>query len=58
MKRFAAVLAVLSLAGCYNPRYPSEGPGTDRPEMAPVSSPATGGTVNDSSGQPVQSRKR
>jgi len=58
MNKLSVLLVTLALAGCYNPRYPSEGPGTDKPEMAPVGSPATGGTVNDSTGNPVQSRTR
>ena len=32
MKRLAVLFAVLTLAGCYNPKYPSETPGTDRIE--------------------------
>ena len=32
MKRLAVLFAALSLAGCYNPKYPSETPGTDRTE--------------------------
>jgi hypothetical protein len=41
-----ATAAALSLAACYNPRYPSEAPGHDREAPAPVTS---------SSGAPVLS---
>jgi hypothetical protein len=41
-----ATAAALSLAACYNPRYPSEAPGHDRVDPAPVTS---------SSGTPVLS---
>jgi hypothetical protein len=57
MRKLSVLLVTLALAGCYNPRYPDEGPGTDKPEMAPVQS-GTGGTVNSSDGSAVQSRKR
>ena len=33
-----ATAAALALAACYNPRYPSEAPGHDRVEPAPVTS--------------------
>ena len=32
MKTLAPLLAVLLLGGCYNPKYPSETPGTERIE--------------------------
>jgi hypothetical protein len=32
MKTLAPLLATLVLAGCYNPKYPSETPGTERTE--------------------------
>jgi|SRR4051812_34682833 hypothetical protein len=35
---FASLAAALLVAGCYNPRYPGDAPGTDRPVQAPVTS--------------------
>ena len=32
MKKLAVLFAALTLAGCYNPQYPSETPGTERIE--------------------------
>ena len=58
MKTLPLLLLTLALAGCYNPRYPDEGPGHDRPDQANVGSSATGAPVTDSSGKPVQSRSR
>jgi hypothetical protein len=60
MVRFAlAIAAALSLAACYTPRYPSEAPGHDRPDQAPVSQSApavtTAPVVTSSSGAPVTS---
>jgi hypothetical protein len=45
-KVLAAFLVLASLAGCYNPRYPSESPGTERTEHQTVTSsgPVAGGT--------------
>ena len=38
MKTLAPLLAVLALlGGCYNPRYPSETPGTERAQTPPQS---------------------
>jgi hypothetical protein len=56
VKYLLPLSCALLLAGCYNPRYPSEGPGTDRPDQAAVGS-STGAPVTDSSGQPVQSSR-
>ena len=42
-----SILALAVLAGCYNPRYPSDSPGSERREQAPVRS--------GSSGEPVMS---
>ena len=41
-----SALAFVSLTGCYNPRYPSDSPGTERTEHQTVTSsgPAAGGT--------------
>ena len=53
-----ATAAALSLAACYNPRYPSEAPGHDRPEQPPVTqgSPVnTAPAVTSGSGAPVTS---
>ena len=58
MRKLPVLLVLLALAGCYNPRYPDEGPGHDRPDQAAVGSSATGEPVTDSSGKPVQSRSR
>src|SRR5678816_1568328 len=44
MKALAPLLAALLLAGCYNPRYPSETPG-DRPR--PNETGASGNASND-----------
>lgn len=47
-KILAAVsaLALVGIAGCYNPRYPSDSPGTERTERQTMTSsgPAAGGT--------------
>lgn len=40
-----ATAACVTLAACYNPRYPTEAPGHDRAEPAPVTS---------GSGEPVR----
>lgn len=53
-----ASAAALSLAACYNPRYPSEAPGHDRPEQQPVTqgNPVqTAPVVTSGSGSPVTS---
>ena len=53
-----ATAAALTLAACYNPRYPSEGPGHDRPEQQPVTqgNPVnTAPAVTSGSGSPVTS---
>ena len=47
-----ATAAALALAACYNPRYPSEAPGHDRADQAPVS---TSTPVTSGSGTPVMS---
>lgn len=46
-KTILCLAATAALAGCYNPRYPSEGPGHERTEQAPVRS-GSGGPVMSS----------
>ena len=50
---FSAV-ALAGLVGCYNPKYPSDSPGTERTERQTVTSsgPATGGSQPPTEDEP------